>query len=108
MKKWKPSANQRKQFALNMQDPDFANDYYKRKELKALNRRSKSSFDYETAGGYYVPTKAQYDFAFNNDHLFFTLPEIQAKNEVLTSYSNNMKTHHDFIHIINEKMRNQN
>jgi hypothetical protein len=103
--KWKPSKTAKKEFAKNMQDHQFAKDYYKRKETKAENRRSKSKFDYTSAGGNYVPTKAQNDFCFDNPQLFVTASEEEAKNEILFGYSNNEKINHDCIHIVNEKIR---
>ena len=54
--KWKPSKSAKREFAQNMQDSEFANAYNQRKEDRATNRRVKSAFDYNTAGGNYVPT----------------------------------------------------
>ncbi len=50
--KWRPSKPARREFAQNMQNPDFANQYYARKEEKAEKRRASSKFDYASAGGY--------------------------------------------------------
>jgi hypothetical protein len=105
--KWKPSASQRKAFAQRMKDPDEQAAYEKRKQDKADKRRSGSKFDYETAGGHYVPTKAQCDFATNDKHLAKTSEEKAAFNDVIFGYGANEKVHHDSIHIVNEKMRSQ-
>jgi len=104
-RKWKPSATQRREFAKNMQDLDYKDEYYKRKEDKAIKRREKSRFDYDSAGGKYVPTKIQYDFVLNNRNLFKGVEEETAANEVQMGYVNNDKINHDYIHIINDKMR---
>lgn len=103
--KWKPSKAQKKEFAENMQNPDFAQAYHKRKEDKAKKRREASNFDYATAGGQYVPTKAQHDFCLNNNHLFADGVEQDAANEVMYGYTCQEKINHDFIHIVNEKRR---
>ena len=106
--KWKPSATQKKEFAQRMQNPVEKEAYEKRKEDKIIKRRSTSKFDYDSAGGYYVPTKNQYDFAIKNIHLFKTSEEEDAANQVIAAYTNNEKVHHDCIHIVNEKIRNLN
>jgi len=104
--KWHPSKSQKREFAQNMQDPQFANDYYKRKEQKAENRRSQSKFDYDSAGGNYVPTKEQanqaYNFLISKE---LTSEQIEACNMVFSAYSSNEKCNHDFIHIVNELIR---
>ncbi|MBP6238814.1 MAG: hypothetical protein KA270_17370 [Saprospiraceae bacterium] len=61
--KWKPSKTAKKAFVIKMQDPTEAQAYEDRKKAKADKRRAGSNFDYYTAGGYYVPTKYQYDAA---------------------------------------------
>ena len=104
-RKWRPSASQKREFAQNMKDLDFANDYHKRKEEKAEKRRSNSKFDYPTAGGSFIPTKIQYDFVMVNRDLFKTIEEETAANEVQMGYINNDKINHDYIHIVNDKMR---
>ena len=106
--KWRPSATQKKEFAQRMQNPVEKETYEKRKEDKIIKRRSTSKFDYDSAGGYYVPTKNQYDFAIKNIHLFKTSEEEDAANQVIAAYTNNEKVHHDCIHIVNEKIRNLN
>ena len=104
-KKWQPSKAQKREFAQKMQDPEFAQAYTQRKEDKANKRRDGSNFDYNSAGGMYVPTKEQHDFCFRNIHLFETPEEQTAMNIVMSSYSINEKCHHDYIHIVNEKRR---
>jgi hypothetical protein len=88
-----------------MEDPEEQSAYYKRKEEKLVKKRATSKFDYNTAGGSYVPTKEQYDFVIKNMDLFTTSEEKEAVNMVLSGYSLNEKIHHDYIHIVNEKRR---
>lgn len=105
--KWKPSKTARREFAIKMQtDTEFANDYYARKEARAEKRRASSAFDYQSAGGSYVPTKFQNDKAFE----FLTNKELtpeqrDACNMVISAYSCNEKVHHDYIHVVNELAR---
>ena len=103
--KWKPSKAQKREFAEKMQNPEFAQAYNQRKEDKAKKRREGSKFDYNSAGGMYIPTREQHDFCFANMHLFVTNEEIEAMNMVMSCYSINEKCHHDYIHIVNEKRR---
>jgi hypothetical protein len=103
--RWKPSASQRKEFALKMQDPEEAAAYSQRKEARAEKRRSTSKYDYLTAGGSYIPTLQQHNFVFDNMHLFQTVEETEAANQILYGYSCQEKISHDHIHIVNEKMR---
>jgi hypothetical protein len=104
--KWKPSKSQKREFAQNMQNSQFANEYYKRKAEKADRRRSKSKFDYESAGGNYVPTKTQageaYNFLITKT---MTSEEIEACQMVFSAYGLNEKCDHDYIHIVNELIR---
>ncbi len=104
--KWKPSKQQRKNFAENMQnDSSFRKAYYERKEKRLQKRRSTSNFDYEKAGGEFVPTKQQHDAAFE---LSFRNPNQEQKEAcdiVMFGFSNKEKVHHDYIHIINEYIR---
>jgi hypothetical protein len=107
MYKWKPSKAKRKEFAQKMAtDQTFLNAYNERKKSKADKRRLTSSFDYNTAGGEYVPTKLQHDFVFEHLELFTTKEQIQAANDVLYGYSCKEKITHDSIHIVNEIIRN--
>jgi hypothetical protein len=106
--KWKPSKTARREFAQKMQnDVDFANAYNERKVQKAEKRRSTSQFDYEKAGGYYIPTKIQYDFAMSYDANGSAYIQ-DALSQVISGYSLQSKIHHDNIHIINELMRKNN
>lgn len=105
MRKWRPSASQRKEFAQRMQNPTEQVAYEQRKIDRAAKKRVTSKFDYETAGGSYIPTQAQYNHACkmangNNGELD------RACNIVMSGYTCNEKVNHDFIHIINESIRN--
>lgn len=106
MKKWRPSKTQRREFAEKMQNPEFSKAYYDRKFAKEEKRRSTSNFDYYKAGGNYVPTKLQHDFCLNHSEIFITEEQLNAKNLILQGYSCNEMVHHDYIHIINELIRN--
>lgn len=103
--KWKPSASQRKAFAQKMQDPEERSAYEKRKKDKEDKRRSTSKFDYNTAGGKYIPTRTQHDFVLSHGDLFKTTEEKEAADMVMSGYIMNDKVKHDYIHIVNEKMR---
>ena len=103
--KWKPNATQRKAFAERMKDPEEQAAYNARILAREDKNRSGSKFDYETAGGKYIPTRVQYDFALFNHDLFKTFDEQVAANQVISGYTNNEKVHHDDIHIVNEMMR---
>lgn len=105
--KWKPSKSQRREFAEKMNnDADFAASYYQRKEDRAVKRRAGSQFNYSSAGGNYVPTKIQYDFAFKFlAELELTNEQKDACNIVISAFSMNDRTHHDYIHIVNELIR---
>jgi hypothetical protein len=104
-RKWKPNASQRAEFKSRMQDPDEQAAYEQRKRERIEKRRSTSQFDYETAGGMYVPTKAQHDFAVFDRRGVTTHIHIDACNQVAYGFSCNEKIHHDYIHIVNELMR---
>ena len=86
-------------------DSEFANAYHQRKAEKAEKRRSNSNFNYNSAGGSYTPTQYQHDFCLSNMHLFITNEEKNAANMVISAYTCNEKTHHDNIHVVNEKIR---
>jgi hypothetical protein len=88
-----------------MQNPEYAAAYHERKEARAAKRRASSKFDYNTAGGMYVPTRIQYDFCCSHLDEFKTPQEKDAANFVISAYALNEKVHHDFIHIVNEKIR---
>jgi len=107
--KWRPSKSQRKEFAIRMQDPDERSAYEERKEAKAEKRRANSSFNYNSAGGNYVPTEFQYKSAIKllgNNNL--TSEQKDACNQVMYGYDCKEKIHHDYIHIINELERKLN
>ncbi len=103
---WKPSKSARREFAEKMNnDTEFANAYNAKKEAKAEKRRSLSKFDYQSAGGNYIPTKQQHDFCLSNFHLFVTPEQQNAANIVMYGYLYQEKISHDNIHIVNELMR---
>jgi hypothetical protein len=105
--KWKPSKSARREFAQKMQnDVEFSESYNQRKIERAEKRRSTSLFDYNTAGGMYTPTKIQHDFAMNRPGEL-THEQENACNMVISGYSCNEKIHHDYIHIVNELIRNK-
>jgi len=104
--RWKPSATQRREFAQRMQDPNEQAAYLARKEQKAEKRRATSKFDYSSAGGLYVPTKAQYEWCMSNYSKELTEEQRNAFNQVTFGYSCQEKIHHDSIHIVNELIRN--
>jgi hypothetical protein len=90
-----------------MQNPEEKAAYGERKRQKAEKRKASSQFDYEKAGGSYVPTYTQHDFCMMNNHLFTTSEQIDARNQVIYGYTCNEKVHHDYIHIVNELRRKQ-
>ncbi len=100
--KWKPNKSARRAFALKMQDPVEATAYQARKTERADKRRANSKFDYESAGGSYIPTKAQFDYCLANISESMAIDTQTAFNEVMFGYSNSEKVHHDYIHIVNE------
>ena len=102
--RWKPSKSQKKAFAERMSDPGEQAAYYQRKEDKAAKRRSTSSFDYDSAGGEYVPTRAQYQFTTTYDG-DCTMEQREAFNMIQYGFTCNEKVHHDFIHVVNELIR---
>lgn len=105
--KWKPSKTARRDFAIKMQtDSDFTQQYEKRKLDRAEKRRAGSQFDYQSAGGNYVPTKFQHDKASEFLGTKELTPEQQnACNQVMFGWSCSEKVHHDYIHIVNELIR---
>lgn len=104
--KWKPSKSQKRAFAQRMEnDPDYAKEYNQRKEKRAKKKRAGSKYDYETAGGEYVPTQAQHDYAMFDRSANKTDEHSIACNMVASAYVCNEKCHHDYIHIVNELMR---
>ncbi len=106
MKKWRPNKAQRKAFAIRMQqDTEFAKEYYERKEERERKRRANSKFDYEKAGGFYVPTQFQHDKAIEFLGSDLTIEQQEACEIVIAGYCANAKVHHDYIHIVNELIR---
>lgn len=106
--KWKPSKAQRREFAERMAtDTAYREAYHQRKEQRAEKKRSTSRFNYQTAGGEYIPTESQHKAAFELLNLQPTPEQKEACNMVLYGYSCNEKVHHDFIHLINEYIRNK-
>lgn len=103
--KWKLSQAQRQAFKEKMQNPAEQAAYEQRKRDKADKRRAGSKFNYDTAGGQYVPTKQQHDFCWANPHLAITSEQRDAFNMVMSGYSCQMKVSHDYIHIVNEIRR---
>jgi len=102
--KWRPSKTVRKEFAIKMQNPIEKATYEARKSAVVDKRRSKSRFDYNTAGGTYIATETQYDFAMNRpDNL--TPEQIDACNQIIYSFTCKEKVSHDCIHLINELIR---
>lgn len=102
--KWKPSKSAKREFAQNMQNPEFASTYYARKEARAEKKRKTSEFDYNSAGGMYIPTRVQHDFCLANSP-FADEKVNTAAGMVMYGFTCNEKVHHDYIHIINEKIR---
>ena len=103
--KWKPSPAQRREFAIRMKDPDEAAAYEARKNARQEKRRSESKLAFTTAGGFYVPTKEQYDFALMNVCRITNSEHEDAFNEVIYGYTCNSKVLHDSIHIVNAYRR---
>lgn len=104
--KWRPSATQRKEFAIKMQnDPEYAKAYNERKRKREEKRRAESKYDYNSAGGYYIPTREQHDAAW--ELLDNTMDsDIQDScNQVIFGYTCKEKIFHDHIHVINEFRR---
>ena len=102
--KWKPSKTARRAFAEKMQNPVECKAYEARKEAKAEKRRAGSQYDYNTAGGYYLPTALQYQAA--NELAAIAEGELQsAAAIVVVGYNSGEKVHHDYIHLINEHIR---
>lgn len=108
--KWRPSKTARREFAQKMNnDPEFAQAYNERTEARAEKRRQGSQFDYNSAGGNYTPTKAQYEFCMKKAFSFdLTNEQLDAVNQVISGYSCNEKVRHDYIHIVNELIRSNN
>lgn len=105
-RQWKPSKTQKREFAQRMaNDAEFKKAYEERQEKNLVKKRSTSKFDYNTAGGTYVPTESQNRAAFELYNANSTPEEKEAANRVLLAYACKEKVHHDFIHIVNEYIR---
>lgn len=105
-KHWRPTKAQAREFAKSMQNEEYAKAYYERKEARAEKRRASSAYSYDSAGGEYVPTKTQSDFAWEMvQWMLITEEEKEAANMVMTAFACGMKVDHDCIHIINERRR---
>lgn len=111
MRRWKPSKAQAREFAQRMQnDPEYAAAYNARKAAREEKRRASSQFNYNSAGGFYVPTRHQYEAAMQllNGGLTVaatTSDEEDACNQVIYGYTCREKVHHDMIHIVNDLYR---
>lgn len=104
--RWSPTAAQRRAFAERMQnDPVYAAAYTERKRKRLEKKKAESQFDYDGAGGYYIATKEQHDFAVFDRCGVINPQQEDACNQVAYSYICKQKIHHDFIHIVNELMR---
>jgi len=103
--KWKPNKSQKAAFKAKMQDPAEQAAYNDKKCVAAEARRATSQYDYETAGGRYVPTKQQYNAACQLITGKHDLAERLALNEVINGFISNSRIHHDYIHVINGLIR---
>ena len=89
-------------------DAAYREAYYQRREERAEKRLSTSKYDYQSAGGEYIPTEIQYKAAFELlSKLNPTAEQREACNMVFYGYSCSEKIHHDYIHIINEYIRSK-
>lgn len=102
--KWKPNKTQRREFAEKMKDQNEQAAYYQRKDDKAEKKRAGSQFDYNSAGGEYIPTEAQYKFTMSYQGQL-TMEQNQAFHIIQYGHSCKEKVHHDFIHVVNEMIR---
>ncbi len=103
--RWKPSNQQKREFAERMKDPEQKAAYEQSKKERADKKRSTSAFSYNSAGGEYIPTKSQHDYAVFDRSQNTTPEHDQACDMVAMGYSCSMKIHHDYIHIVNELIR---
>ena len=105
-RQWRPSASQKREFAENMKNPEYATAYYARKEAREEKRRQTSKYDYNTAGGMYIATQRQYNVALDIQcDPDTTAEQRDAANMVIYSYTCRAKIHHDYIHVVNEIIR---
>ena len=101
--KWKPSAAAKREFAAKMQDPEYVAQRLAKKEAKQIERIEKSRFNYSTAGGKYVPTKDQHDFALTNIERAERLGPAYAESfrMVMHGFTTQTPVDHDHIHRVN-------
>ena len=107
MSKWKPSANQKAAFILKMQDPDFVADREAKQERKQEKRIAASAFDYPTAGGKFIPTLQQHDYALANMRTAERLGSayLDSFRAVTVAYVAQIAVSHDDIHRLNQIIR---
>jgi len=103
--KWRPSKSQRRAFAQRMQNEDERLAYEERKRKREEKRRENSTFNYESAGGNYIPTEHQYHVANEMMRGDCTPQQINAATLVISAFVCNERVHHDYIHIVNEYYR---
>lgn len=100
--RWKPSANQRKEFAEKMQDPIQKQIYEENKRAKNTYSDNSRSFKHKS----FIPTSSQYENALKFTTIELNGEQSNACNQVIYGYTCQEKIHHDYIHIINEMTRN--
>ena len=103
--KWRPSATQRRAFAERMQNPEEKASYEARKKAKEEKRRADSKYNYESAGGFFNPTELQYNSAW--EMLSGTDEQRESANQIIVAHDCQMTVHHDYIHVVNEFIRNK-
>ena len=107
MSKWKPSLKQKADFALKMQNPNFVADREAKQERKQEKRIAASAFDYPTAGGKFIPTLQQHDYALANLETAERLGSayLDSFRAVIGAYWSQMEVNHDDIHRVNQMIR---
>lgn len=113
--RWRPSRAEARSFSNRMKnDNEFAAAYNARKEEKEKKRRHGSKFDYKSAGGEFVPTREQHDFAMSilrSDVIVRYGSDKEKRdtedacNMVANGYISQERIHHDYIHIVNNLKR---
>jgi len=108
VRNWKPSAKQKADFALKMQNPNFVADREAKQERKQEKRIAASAFDYPTAGGKFIPTLQQHDYALGNMRTAERLgsPYLDSFRAVTVAYVAQIAVSHDDIHRVNTVIRN--
>ena len=102
--KWKPSKSTRTAFSEQMKNPIARLAYEKRKEEKAEKRRESSKFNYRSAGGRFVPTAYQYDYALKVVGSLSRFERVEF-DLLIAAYTTQEKVHHDVIHAVNNYIR---